>query len=157
MVEKMETLRLIIVEDEEAHFQLMKRAIEKAIPSASIHHFSDPVACLERLDEIDPDIIVADYLMPGMNGIEFLEALNRDGRDVPTILVTGQGDERVAVQAMKLGAWDYLVKSPDGFALLPSVMEKAVRERMLREALRESCRLNELLLDSLPHPAMLIR
>ena len=73
----MEPLKLVIIEDEEAHFSLMKRAIANNLPNVSIYHFPEAGACLEKLDEIMPDIIISDYLMPGMNGIEFLEALNR--------------------------------------------------------------------------------
>lgn len=55
-------------------------------------------------------------------------------------MITGQGDERVAVEAMKLGAWDYLVRSGDVFTLLPGAIEKVVRERKLKEALERSGR-----------------
>ena len=134
----MKALRLVIIEDEEAHFSLMKRAIANNLPNVSVHHFPEAGACLEKLDEIMPDIIVSDYLMQGMNGIEFLEALNRGNKQIPVIMITGQGDEDIAVQAMKLGAWDYLVKSADFFTLLPSVIEKVVREFKLKESLRKS-------------------
>ncbi len=134
----METLCLVIIEDEEAHFSLMKRAILKDLPGASVHHFKDPGPCLKGLDEIVPDIIITDYLLPGMNGIQFLEALNRENRHIPVIMITGQGDEDIAVQAMKLGARDYLVKSADFFKLLPTVVIKAVREWKLKQSLRES-------------------
>ncbi len=134
----MKTLRLVIIEDEDAHFSLMKRAITNNLPNASVYHFPEAGACLEKLDEIMPDIIISDYLMPGMNGIEFLKALNRGNKQVPVIMTTGQGDEDIAVQAMKLGAWDYLVKSADFFTLLPTVIEKVVREFKLKESLRKS-------------------
>jgi len=134
----METLNLIIIEDEEAHFSLMKRVTTKNFPNASVRHFREANACLECLDEISPDIIITDYLMPGMNGIEFLKALNHEGWNIPVIMITGQGDENIAVHAMKLGAWDYIVKSADFFSLLPSVIEKVVREWKLEKALRES-------------------
>lgn len=149
--------KLVIIEDEEAHFDLMKRVIAKQLPSASLYHFKDAQTCFQQLDAIQPDIVIVDYLLPGMSGLEFLEALNREGRDVPVVMITGQGSEHVAVQAMKMGAWDYLVKSVDFFHLLPATIQKVIRERKLRESLHKSARLNELLLDSLPHPAMLIR
>ncbi|HAA04891.1 MAG TPA: hypothetical protein DCZ69_18310 [Syntrophobacteraceae bacterium] len=153
----MEAMQIVIIEDQEAHFQLMKRAIIKEYPSAAIRHFPNAGTCLERLGDLNPDIIVADYLMPGMNGIEFLETLQRDSRDTPVIMLTGQGSESIAVQAMKLGAWDYLVKSADIFKLLPGAVGKVVRERKLRDSLRESARLNDLLLNNFPHPAILVR
>jgi PAS domain S-box-containing protein len=134
----MSSFKIVIIEDEKAHFSLMERAIIDQIPDALVYDFQEAGACLKGLDEINPDIIITDYLMPGMNGIEFLESLKRDKRDIPVIMITGQGDEKIAVQAMKLGAWDYIVKSPGFFSLLPSVIEKVTRERRLEESLRES-------------------
>lgn len=136
----MEQLKLVIIEDEDAHFQLIQRAIIKAYPDASIHYFQEAAGCLERLDEINPDVVISDYLLPGMNGIEFLKSLNREKRDIPVIMITGQGDENLAIQAMKLGAWDYLVKSGDFFTLIPSVIGKVVREWKLKESLQGSQR-----------------
>ena len=136
----MQQLTLVIIEDEEAHFQLMKRAIEKAYPLASLYYFQEAAGCIHKLDEINPNILIVDYLMPGMNGIEFLEYLNREKRNIPVIMITGQGDENIAIQAMKSGAWDYLVKSGDFFALIPSVIEKVIREWKLKDSLQCSRR-----------------
>jgi len=135
---QMDPLTVVIIEDEEAHFQLMKQAIDKEFPGTSVHHFGEAGPCLESLDEMSPDIIITDYLMPGMNGIEFLEALDQREKGTPVIMITGQGDEGIAVQAMKLGAADYLVKSADFFAMLPRVIEKVIRERKLKQALERS-------------------
>lgn len=131
----MQPLKIIIIEDEEAHFLLMKRAIGKEFPQASVYYFEEAADCLEKIDEICPDIVVVDYLMPTMNGIEFLEALHQQNKYIPIIMITGQGDENIAVKAMKLGAWDYLVKSADFFTLLPSTIEKVIRERELKASL----------------------
>jgi len=133
-----ETLTVVIIEDEEAHFSLMKRAIAREFSSASVVHFLDATTCLERLDQINPTVIITDYLMPGMNGIEFLEVLNQQNIDAPVIMITGQGDENIAVRAIKSGAKDYLVKSGDFFTLLPSVILKVVREKELKQSLHAS-------------------
>jgi len=133
-----EPLTLVIIEDEEAHFSLMKRAIAKEFPHASVYHFKEANLCLEQLDSIIPTVIITDYLLPGMNGIGFLEALSQKDRDIPVIMITGQGDENVAVRAMKLGAVDYLVKSGDFFTLLPTVIEKVVRKNRLEQSLLKS-------------------
>ena len=130
-----ETLTVVIIEDEEAHFSLMKRAISREYPYASVHHFQDATSCLERLDQINPTVIITDYLMPGMNGIEFLEVLNQRDIDIPVIIITGQGNETIAVRAIKSGAKDYLVKSGNFFTLLPSVIAKVVREKKLKQSL----------------------
>ena len=131
-------LKMVIIEDEETHFRLMERAIVKNLPHAAVSHFKDAGACLEKLDEIIPDIIITDYLLPGMNGIEFLKALKHKNNQIPVIMITGQGDETIAVYSMKLGAWDYIVKSADFFVLLPSVVEQVLREWRLKESLRKS-------------------
>lgn len=148
---------VLIIEDEEAHFQLMKRAIHKELPETSVCHMLNAADCLEELDRLHPDVILVDYLMPGMTGLEFLSAVQQMGSDIPVIMITGQGDESIAVRAMKLGAQDYLVKNADFFLLLPAVIAQVARERRLKLHLRKVARLNELLLDSLPYPAMMIR
>lgn len=134
----MEKLKLVIIEDEAAHFDLMKRAFAREFPQIGVYHFDEAGACLEQLDAIEPYLIIADYLMPGMNGIEFLQVLKQDKRDIPVIMITGQGDENIAVQAMKLGAWDYVVKSVDFFTLLPSIVQKVIRERRLKDSLQKT-------------------
>lgn len=134
----MDPITLFIIEDEEAHFGLMKRTILKAMPEITVHHFEDAGASLGHLHKLHPDIIITDYLMPGMTGLDFLKILEREEKDIPVIMITGQGDEKIAVQAMKLGAWDYIVKSADFFTLLPSVIKKVVREARLKESLRKS-------------------
>jgi len=131
-------LNILLVEDEEAHFKLMERAIAENFPHASVSHFKDANTCLEKLDEITPDIIITDYLLPGINGIEFLKALKLKNNQIPVIMITGQGDETIAAYSMKLGAWDYIVKSADFFVLLPSVIERVLREWRLKESLRKS-------------------
>ena len=134
----MESLTVVIIEDEEAHFSLMKRAIAREFSYASVYHFQDANTCLERLDQLNPTVIITDYLMPGMNGIELLEVLNQRDIDIPVIMITGQGDENIAVRAMKSGAKDYLVKSGYFFTLMPSVIERVIRQRELKQSLYTS-------------------
>lgn len=129
---------MMIVEDEDPHFQLMRRAILKDFPSATVFHSVDAAECLQKIDEIHPDVIFADYRMPGMNGIEFVQVLADRDESIPVIIVTGQGDERIAAQAIKSGAWDYLTKSADSLMLIPSILKKIVAERRLRSSLREA-------------------
>jgi len=147
-ISTVETLTVVIIEDEEPHFNLMKRAITREFSFASVVHFQDASTCLERLDHIHPSVIITDYLMPGMNGIEFLEVLNQQNIDAPVIMITGQGDEIIAVRAIKSGAKDYLVKSGDFFTLLPGVIERVVREQKLEQSLRESENQKQAILDA---------
>ncbi len=134
----MEALNLIIVEDEDAHLQLMKRAVLKEFPGASIYHFFEAFSCLEEIDRIASDLIIIDYHMPVMNGLELLEKLRLKDKNAPVIMITGQGDEGIAVRALKLGAADFLVKTPEFFKLLPGTIDKVLREQKLKDSLRVS-------------------
>ena len=89
------------------------------------------------------DIIFSDFSMPRFNGMRALELLRASGLEVPLILISGTVGEDVAVEAMRIGATDYLLK--DRVARLPSAVERALAERRLRverrasqEALRRS-------------------
>ncbi len=136
-------MKIIIVEDEEAHLELMERTIRRDLPDVQIYPFIEIESCLKSIDEIKPDIVITDYLLPGMDGLDFLEQLQRRHRETPVVVITGQGDENIAVRAMKLGAYDYIVKSGDFFSLAPKIIQKAVREKELKRALQESQSLYE--------------
>ena len=104
-------IKLVILEDEEAHFELMRRSIEKASPYISISHFREPASFLARLDEINPDVIVVDYMMPGMNGLDLLQELNRTGAGTFRVMIDNRAGSETIIEAIRLGAYDYLVKS----------------------------------------------
>ena len=87
------------------------------------------------------DVIVSDYQMPGMNGIDFLKIHRGRGDLTPFILFTGKGNEEVAVQGINNGADFYLQKGEDyrgQFAELVNMMKLAVQRRRSDQALRES-------------------
>lgn len=83
------------------------------------------------------DVVIADYNMPLVNGLEVLRKLNSI---IPVIILTGQGDERVAVDAMKLGAADYMIKDIQGeyLEILPSVIDRVLERQQLIEDRRQA-------------------
>src|SRR6185503_1727334 len=82
------------------------------------------------------DCIVTDLAMPGLSGLELLAAIRERDAKLPVIVLTAHGNERVAVQAMKAGAWDYLAK-PFSNDELKLVVARAVESRRLRSAARD--------------------
>ncbi|HOO90603.1 MAG TPA: PAS domain S-box protein, partial [Syntrophales bacterium] len=98
------------------------------------------------------DVILLDYRLPGMNALEILKELRQVSRtDLPIVLITGQGDEEVAVQALKLGATDYLVKNQGYLYKLPFILENAVHSVQLtreHKTIAKLKRQNELILNS---------
>ena len=99
-------------------------------------------AALDRLaaGDLDLDCIVSDYEMPGMNGIELLEAVRERHPSLPFILYTGRGSEEIASDAISAGVTDYLHKETgtSQYTLLANRVTNAVEQYRSRQALEES-------------------
>ena len=130
-------LRILVVDDNPDHALLQKVALEGAL-KAEVQIAASGAACLKRLSQGQRfELVLLDYSLPGEDGLELLKAIQKDGEETPVIMVTGQGDERVAVEAMKQGAYDYVTKSGDYLLTLPLVVEKALeRHRLLLQQRR---------------------
>ncbi|MDG4552818.1 MAG: EAL domain-containing protein [Candidatus Competibacter sp.] len=110
------------------------------------HNTDEVLACLPDTGAEAPpyDVLLLDYHLPGSDALEAVKRLRQErGLDLPVVLVTGQGSEEAAAQALRLGVADYLVKRPGYLFELPATLEKAHhRAELLREqaALRDSNR-----------------
>ncbi len=131
-------LKIMIIEDEKDHFDLMALAIKKEFPDAVVELCEKADLCLGRLEEDGVDIIIADYLLAGRTGLQLLEDLKEHRIEAPVIMVTGHGDEGLAVKAMKSGAFDYVVKSGSFFEFIPEIVRKAVHDRELKAKVRRA-------------------
>jgi signal transduction histidine kinase len=98
-----------------------------------------------------PDLMLLDLKLKDAGGGEVIEQLAQAGRSVPFIIITGQGDERVAVEMMKRGALDYLVKDANFIELLPTMVRRALgqleRDRRLATAEQERKQLEQQILE----------
>ncbi|MHC1635327.1 MAG: response regulator, partial [Candidatus Methanospirareceae archaeon] len=87
---------------------------------------------LKLLEKEKFDVVISDYKMPGMNGLEFLEELRRRGNKIPFIIFTGKGEEKVAIEAINKGANRYIKKDEDPrvlFDTLARYIHEVVEER----------------------------
>ncbi|MBI2960390.1 MAG: response regulator, partial [Betaproteobacteria bacterium] len=91
-------------------------------------------AGLTELDTFKPDIIVLDFNLPGMNGVEALEKIRAIDRQIKVIMITAHGSIDLAVEAMKAGAYHYITK-PIALSKLRLVLEKAVHDERRDQAL----------------------
>lgn len=92
----------------------LKKLIEKSgKPFSIIGEANNGVTALEELERKMPDILFTDIRMPGLNGLELLEKLNEKGYELKVVFITGYADFEYAQTALRLGAFDYLVKPID--------------------------------------------
>jgi DNA-binding NtrC family response regulator len=102
-------IRLLPVEDNVDQLLLTQRVFKRFDPEIQVVPVKNGQQCLDRLAREDFSVVVLDYSLPQIDGMEVLRRIRKSKYDVPIIMVTGQGDEKVAVEAMKNGTYDYLV------------------------------------------------
>lgn len=144
MTEK--AIRILYIEDEPGLARLVQRKLSRI--GFDVVIASDGKAGLQELGSRAFSIVLLDQEMPGMTGIEVIDKLNPGTDDPPVIMLTGRGDEELAVEAIKKGAADYIVKDVDNryMAVLPTVIERVLRaqaDRQERERMRAELRQSE--------------
>ena len=131
-------IQILYIEDDAGAARLFQRTMTRA--GYQVDLARDGAEGLIMAKAKTYDIMAVDQRMPIYDGLEVIRQLAAHGSLRPTIMVTANGDEKVAVEAMKLGASDYLVKDPDGgyLALLPTVIEQVLNKQRLIEEREEA-------------------
>lgn len=130
--------RIILVDDDR---DLLKAATDwLEISGFSVAAYHRPEEAYQQVMREEPDAVVTDIRMPGIDGMTLLNSIVRQRGEVPVILMTGHGDVVMAVKAMKQGAEDFIEKPYDADYLL-SILDKAVEKRRMK---REIARLQGL-------------
>lgn len=119
-------IHILLVEDEEAHLELVQRGLEGQTTSTHLAVACSLHEAREHLRTSTPDLIITDIHLPDGNGIELLP--RKSSTPFPVIVMTSYGDETMAVEAMKAGALDYIVKSESAFNDMFHVVERALRQ-----------------------------
>ena len=120
-------LRALLVEDNQLDAELVLRALGKNDFDVSAVIVMDEAAFVKALLAHSPEIVLADYNLPGWKGMEALNVLRRQNLDIPLVVVSGALGDVTAVECIKQGATDYVLK--DGLARLPEVVRRALREK----------------------------
>ena len=102
---------VLIVDDEKDFVEMFGLRLEEA--GERVHRAYSGRECLEKLANENIDVVVLDIKMPGMDGIETLQEIKKRYPIVEVIMLTGHGTIQTAVEGMKLGAYDYLLKPAD--------------------------------------------
>jgi signal transduction histidine kinase len=120
-------LRALQVEDNALDAELVVRALRRDGFDVTADVVQDEAAFTEALRAHPPEVVLADYNLPNWTGMEALKTLRSEGVDIPMILVSGSLGDVTAVECIKQGATDYVLK--DGLARLPEVIRRALREK----------------------------
>ena len=125
-------LRILIVEDVPADAELAERTLRKEGLAFSSSRVDTKEAFLNALETYHPDLIVSGYTMPNFDGLTALRLSLERAPDIPFIILTGSMNEETAVECMKAGAWDYVIK--DRIARLPFAVREALNQKKSQKA-----------------------
>jgi len=129
-------VRLLLVEDNEEDVLIVRRMLQR-YPRArfEIIEAASVADAAGRLSDGSADVVLLDNGLPGDRGVELLHWLRNTGMRVPVIMLTGQGDEFLAREAMNLGAYDYLPKHVISSEMLGHAVHQAVEKARIEERL----------------------
>jgi len=132
-------IRVLLIEDDEDDYILVRNMLLKATSTKyDLEWVPAYDAALEAIGTGRYDVYLLDYYLGERNGLELLREIDLRGITAPVILLTGQGDYEIDVEAMRLGASDYLVKGQLSGTLLERSIRYAITQRMTEEKLRQS-------------------
>src|SRR5712692_2552795 len=138
---KSETIRVLLIEDDKDYYLLTRQLFfEFGYDLEWVSSYEEGLRAAIRSKH---DVILVDYRLGEDNGVELIRAAQKSGCKIPMILLTGQGDRDVDIQAMHAGAAAYLVKSETRVALLERTLRFIVERRRIEEELsrsEEACR-----------------
>lgn len=129
-------LQLVVVEDSEADAELVARSLAKAGLDFAIHRVETEPDFQQALRAVEPDVILSDFSLPLFDGLRALEIAGAQVPETPFIFVSGTIGEERAIEALRRGATDYVLKS--NLSRLPSSLERSLREASLEADQRKS-------------------
>lgn len=129
-------MRTIYIVDDDDPVRASLQSLLSVRKNLLIRSFRSGDLFLEQVEELDPGVLLLDFNMPGSNGLDVLRALRPFGNRFVSIVLTGKGSIDVAVQAMKIGAMDFLEKPYDPVVLL-QLIDSAFVQHEQQHAMEE--------------------
>jgi signal transduction histidine kinase len=127
---------ILIVDDDPALLQALPHTVSLRLPEAQVDTSNSAHRALELIRAHDYDTIVSDIKMPGMDGLELLAQIHALRPETLTLLITGHGDQDLAIGALRGGAYDYLLKPLDRDSFV-AALDRALHTRRLRRQVVE--------------------
>ncbi|MDH3381225.1 MAG: PAS domain S-box protein, partial [Flavobacteriaceae bacterium] len=136
-------IKVLYIEHHIADVDLTIRHFKKYAPNFQFEHMVDVAVFLDLLNKdvttIEPyQLLLIDYKLPKIDGLVLTKIIRQKLKlDIPIVIVTGHGNEEIAIQALKLGANDYLVKRDDYINKMPSLLQNAYQYWLLKKQQKE--------------------
>jgi len=121
---------VLLIEDDPNDAKIITKYFKKSGKPFKIEHVLKGREGLEKIMHKYFDLILLDYFLPSMNGLKILEEIKKRDIQTPVVMLTGADDRKTAVEAMKLGASDYIVKSLKEYEKLPLKAQEIIRARL---------------------------
>ena len=122
---------ILIVDDEKAIRNTLKEVL--VFENYSVDGAESGFAGLDLLDQKKYDLVFCDIKMPKMDGIEFLDFIQKKHPEIPVIMISGHGNIETAVESLKKGAYDYIQKPLDLNRILVSVRNAFDKDEIIKE------------------------
>ena len=122
--------KIFLVDDDPWYLKVLKHHLERN-PDFEIENFEDAAGCISTLHKM-PDLICIDFVMPDMQGDELLRRIKSFNQDIPVIVISGQEEIKIAIDLLKSGAEDYLVKDDHTKELLLNKVHQIKKNKELR-------------------------
>ncbi|NOZ45331.1 MAG: response regulator [Chlorobi bacterium] len=133
-MEENEKLKILYVEDSQDDVELTIIQLENKGLSFYYEWAENKEELIERLDKKEWDIVISDFVMPAFNGLEVIEVVKAKDKYLPIIIISGEIGEEVAIETLKAGANDYLMKG--NLKRLPSAIKRAIHEKQNEKELQ---------------------
>ncbi|MCP3978120.1 MAG: response regulator [bacterium] len=140
-----EPLRILLVDDDPGERALVERTLLHGLDGSTVDHAVSRATLLAQLAAERYDVIITDHDLPDINGLQVIDIVDEHAVQVPLILLAGTGTEEIAIEALRRGVSDYVIKSTEHIKRLPEAVGHALRRARLEQersaalvALRES-------------------
>ena len=131
-------IRVLLVDDNPEDRVLVIRELRRDFANLQINQVTDAKHFARALESGKGDLVITDYRLRWSDGLAVLRAIKDSWPECPVIMFTGTGSEEVAVEAMKAGLDDYVLKAPSQYARLPGVVRRAFERKTQLQALKEA-------------------
>jgi DNA-binding NtrC family response regulator len=125
--------KILIIEDEASIRRVLIKILSEESSTYNVEEAADGMQGFEKIKNTDYDLVLCDIKMPKMDGVELLEAVKKIKPEIPMVMISGHGDMETAINAMRLGAFDYISKPPDLNRLLNTVRNALDKKQLVVE------------------------